>query len=135
MRERANGGTIPHSDSMRDVLAVAPESTLVPKRDLLQSRSSGAVLVHESAHHHHSAIQEHENEMAEVVLVCEPEGTSLMMGGLHPRYASRRVLCVRLPGTVTAWSSQHIVTVVFSIPLSLLLLADAHLHQCSSTLL
>jgi len=94
MRERANGGTIPHSDSMRDVLAVAPESTLVPKRDLLQTRSSGAVLVHESAHHHHSAIQEHENEMAEVVLVCEPEGTSLMMGGLHPRYAAKRVLLV-----------------------------------------
>lgn len=30
-------------------------------------------------------IQVHEDEEAEVVLVCEPEGTSLMMGGLHPR--------------------------------------------------
>ena len=80
--------TLPHSDSLRDVLAVAPPSTLVPKRDPLQTRSSGAVLVHESAHHHHGAIQEHENETAEVVLVCEPEGTSLMMGGLHPRCAA-----------------------------------------------
>lgn len=31
------------------------------------------------------AVQEHENQVAEVVVVCEPEGTSLMMGGLHPR--------------------------------------------------
>lgn len=29
--------------------------------------------------------QEHENEVAEVVIVCEPEQASLMMGGLHPR--------------------------------------------------
>ena len=28
---------------------------------------------------------QHENEMAEVVIVCEPEQASLMMGGLHPR--------------------------------------------------
>ena len=87
MPDRTGNGPIPHSDSLRDVLAVAPPSTLVPKRDALQTRSSGAVLVHDSAHHHHGAIQEHENETAEVVLVCEPEGTSLMMGGLHPRFA------------------------------------------------
>lgn len=31
------------------------------------------------------AVQEHENEIAEVVIVCEPEQASLMMGGLHPR--------------------------------------------------
>uniref|UniRef100_A0A7S0UQV8 Arginine deiminase n=1 Tax=Polytomella parva TaxID=51329 RepID=A0A7S0UQV8_9CHLO len=31
------------------------------------------------------AIQEHENETAEIVIVCEPEQSSLMMGGLHPR--------------------------------------------------
>lgn len=31
------------------------------------------------------AKQEHENQVAEIVIVCEPEGTSLMMGGLHPR--------------------------------------------------
>ena len=30
-------------------------------------------------------LQEHENEQAEIVIVCEPQGTSLMMGGLHPR--------------------------------------------------
>ena len=33
------------------------------------------------------AVQEHENELAELVLVCEPEQASLMMGGLHPRGA------------------------------------------------
>ncbi|CAG9464079.1 unnamed protein product [Pedinophyceae sp. YPF-701] len=32
-----------------------------------------------------AACQVHENDLAEVVIVCEPEGTSLMMGGLHPR--------------------------------------------------
>lgn len=32
-----------------------------------------------------AARQCHENDLAEVVIVCEPEGTSLMMGGLHPR--------------------------------------------------
>ena len=32
-----------------------------------------------------TALQEHENDMAEVVVVCEPEQASLMMGGLHPR--------------------------------------------------
>eukprot|EP01023_Acetabularia_acetabulum_P053428 TRINITY_DN5981_c0_g2_i4.p1 TRINITY_DN5981_c0_g2~~TRINITY_DN5981_c0_g2_i4.p1 ORF type:complete len:481 (-),score=67.21 TRINITY_DN5981_c0_g2_i4:315-1757(-) len=31
------------------------------------------------------AVQVDENDEAEVVIVCEPEGTSLMMGGLHPR--------------------------------------------------
>ena len=31
------------------------------------------------------ACQEGENDHAEVVVVYEPEGTSLMMGGLHPR--------------------------------------------------
>ena len=31
------------------------------------------------------ACQEGENDTAEVVIVFEPEGTSLMMGGLHPR--------------------------------------------------
>ncbi len=31
------------------------------------------------------AIQEHETEIAEIVVVCEPEGSSLTLGGLHPR--------------------------------------------------
>lgn len=33
----------------------------------------------------HCTAQDHENELAEVVIVCEPEQSSLMMGGLHPR--------------------------------------------------
>lgn len=32
-----------------------------------------------------TAVQEDENQLAEVVIVCEPEQASLMMGGLHPR--------------------------------------------------
>ena len=35
------------------------------------------------------ACQEGENDHAEVVVVYEPEGTSLMMGGLHPRVRFR----------------------------------------------
>jgi hypothetical protein len=31
------------------------------------------------------AVQEGENDKAEIVIVCEPEGMSLQMGGLHPR--------------------------------------------------
>ncbi len=34
---------------------------------------------------HFKPSQESENEIAEVVIVCEPEQASLMMGGLHPR--------------------------------------------------
>ena len=33
------------------------------------------------------SVQEHENELAELVVVCEPEQSSMMMGGLHPRGA------------------------------------------------
>ena len=53
--------------------------------------ASSAAAAAEARHHHRkmpplgAARQEHENEPAEVVIVCEPEGTSLMMGGLHPR--------------------------------------------------
>jgi len=45
------------------------------------------------------ACQEGENDYAEVVVVYEPEGTSLMMGGLHPRVCSRAQLTVPSPIT------------------------------------
>ncbi|GBF90210.1 arginine deiminase [Raphidocelis subcapitata] len=32
-----------------------------------------------------TAVQEDEDDEAQMVIVCEPEGSSLMMGGLHPR--------------------------------------------------
>ena len=35
--------------------------------------------------HWSQAVQESENDKAEIVIVCEPEGMSLQMGGLHPR--------------------------------------------------
>jgi arginine deiminase len=31
------------------------------------------------------AQQVHENDIAKLVIACEPEGASLMMGALHPR--------------------------------------------------
>ncbi|KAK9829371.1 hypothetical protein WJX72_005446 [[Myrmecia] bisecta] len=49
------------------------------------------------------ACQEHENDSAEVVIVCEPQGTSLMMGGLHPR-ASLYERPVNLDGASRAHS-------------------------------
>lgn len=39
------------------------------------------------------ACQEGENDHAEVVVVFEPEGTSLMMGGLHPRASNCLQTC------------------------------------------
>ena len=75
---------------MQDVLDVAP-SGLVPAtlKSVKGKRAAARSLVgdgdHPGCEHSCAAIQEHENELAEVVIVCEPEGTSLMMGGLHPR--------------------------------------------------
>jgi hypothetical protein len=71
---------------LQDVLDVAP-SQLVPQalKTVKGKRAAARSLVGEYADHECAAIQEHENEPAEVVIVCEPEGTSLMMGGLHPR--------------------------------------------------
>lgn len=70
----------------QDVLDVAP-SQLVPHtlKTVKNKRAAAHSMVGEPFEHDAPAIQEHENEPAEVVIVCEPEGTSLMMGGLHPR--------------------------------------------------
>ena len=72
--------------NLQDVLDVAP-SGLVPAalRSVKGRRAAARSLVGDIQEHESGAIQEHENERAEVVIVCEPEGTSLMMGGLHPR--------------------------------------------------
>lgn len=80
----------PHlSQSMKDVLEEAPEE-LCNQKDLKIKRKTGSasnlMSVEQKQGLHHKARQDHENEPAEVVIVCEPEGTSLMMGGLHPRY-------------------------------------------------
>ena len=76
----------PLSQSMKDVLYVAPD-TLCNDRELkLKSRKGSAnSLFCDAPGAHNRARQDSENEHAEVVIVCEPEGTSLMMGGLHPR--------------------------------------------------
>ena len=69
------------SQSHKDVADVAKSSG--PRPRWLETHE----VVRSTKASSQSACQEHENEPAEVVLVCEPEGTSLMMGGLHPRYA------------------------------------------------
>ena len=67
------------SQSLKDVADVAksngPRARWLETHEVVRSTTTST----------QSACQEHENEPAEVVLVCEPEGTSLMMGGLHPR--------------------------------------------------
>ncbi|CAL8463141.1 g2675 [Coccomyxa elongata] len=79
-------GGLRSSNSQLDVLDVAP-SQLVPQtlKTVKGKRAAARSMVGEPFEHDAPAIQEHENEPAEVVIVCEPEGTSLMMGGLHPR--------------------------------------------------
>lgn len=48
-------------------------------------RSSSAALLGGASQATLRAVQEDEDDPAEVVIVCEPEGATLMMGGLHPR--------------------------------------------------
>ena len=75
-------------DSFKDILSVAPDE-LLDDQDKQRRRNRGSAQnlmnLDQSATGGHKARQDHENEPAEVVIVCEPEGTSLMMGGLHPR--------------------------------------------------
>ena len=80
------------SESFRDMLDVAPEPL---RPDVRLPRPKGYALFRGASGKPekadpdklHKAKQEHENDPAEVIIVCEPEGTSLMMGGLHPRHA------------------------------------------------
>lgn len=69
--------TLAPSQSVLDLSAVAPPVPSVKRGSAtnLLSGQTGSI----------TAVQEHENETAEIVIVCEPQGTSLMMGGLHPR--------------------------------------------------
>ncbi|KAL4439030.1 hypothetical protein ABPG77_006967 [Micractinium sp. CCAP 211/92] len=82
------------SQSFKDLCAVAPPPTQPLAK--LESESSSAKpplsatrrstaqdLLQEK--YNVKAIQESENDKAEIVIVCEPEGMSLQMGGLHPR--------------------------------------------------
>ena len=63
------------SQSVQDVRAVAPAVSTTKRGSAINLLAGGGT----------TAVQEHENETAEIVIVCEPQGTSLMMGGLHPR--------------------------------------------------
>ena len=78
---------VPHlSQSMKDVLEVAPDELCSQKELKIKGRKGSAsdlMSAEQKGGSHHKARQDHENEIAEVVIVCEPEGTSLMMGGLH----------------------------------------------------
>lgn len=73
--------TMRHSDSYRDVRDV-DAGHADPPPPLKKIRKSS---IHELLHGQMKAMQEHEDDIAQCVIVCEPEGSSLMMGGLHPR--------------------------------------------------
>jgi hypothetical protein len=72
-----------HSRSFNDVKAVDAGHALHPPplKKIRRSAMSEALFTNGRL----KAVQEDENEVAEVVIVCEPEGATLMMGGLHPR--------------------------------------------------
>lgn len=85
MEENAAERLFRHSRSFIDVKAVDAGHALAPpplkkirKSAISETLLSGCVAPLK-------AVQEDENEVAEVVIVCEPEGATLMMGGLHPR--------------------------------------------------
>eukprot|EP00878_Enallax_costatus_P010464 GHUV01010925.1.p1 GENE.GHUV01010925.1~~GHUV01010925.1.p1 ORF type:complete len:467 (+),score=159.73 GHUV01010925.1:196-1596(+) len=82
MEEGAVERLMRHSRSFNDVKAVDAGHALHPP-PLKKIRKTG----HSEGLFSGSlkAVQEDENEVAEVVIVCEPEGATLMMGGLHPR--------------------------------------------------
>lgn len=72
------------SRSFQDMAEVAPPEAPAPQLKKTRQPRPGAMTgeVPQVGIH---ACQEGENDHAEVVVVFEPEGTSLMMGGLHPR--------------------------------------------------
>ena len=72
---------------IQDVLDLAPQQLVPQALKAIKSRRAAGRITSADPYIEQEcpAIQEHENEQAEVVIVCEPEGTSLMMGGLHPR--------------------------------------------------
>jgi hypothetical protein len=78
------GGQFPHARSFVDCEQVLLQAALADPKPTASPLPRGArcdLLGDDTL----TAIQEDENEIAQVVIVCEPEGSSLMMGGLHPR--------------------------------------------------
>lgn len=73
------GASFNRTQTYQDVLDVLPEGA--KKEGIVVFRPRTTPLQSDLC----VARQVHEDQEAEVVIVCEPEGTSLMMGGLHPR--------------------------------------------------
>ncbi len=67
----------------QDMAEITPPAATAPALKKLEP-DAGA-MAGEQAQRGIRACQEGENDHAQVVLVFDPEGTSLMMGGLHPR--------------------------------------------------
>lgn len=76
VRQLSHKSDMTSSASVQDVRDVAPPVPSAKRGSATNLLSAGGTT---------TAVQEHENETAEIVIVCEPQGTSLMMGGLHPR--------------------------------------------------
>lgn len=104
-RKDQNGAFgVPLSESFQDLCAVAPvlnckvtekyksplDDADLTKKPSIETRDNGRIaraseLLATENQPKITAVQEGENDIAEIVIVCEPEGTSLQMGGLHPR--------------------------------------------------
>lgn len=96
MSDMANNGSESLlSRSFADLVAIAPPPTQPLSKLKLDTECAGlegsghgrarAAALLEKRLAVNSATQQSENDRAEIVIVCEPEGTSLQMGGLHPR--------------------------------------------------
>lgn len=77
----AGSGSLKHSRSYLDVQDIDAGLPVVQP----PSKRHKVVDVCNLLENSRKAQQEHEDEMAEVILVCEPDTSSLIMGGLHPR--------------------------------------------------
>jgi hypothetical protein len=77
------GKKMRHSQSYLDVAAVEVEPSNAAAQPPAKKAKRGSVC--NLLEGNMKAMQEHENEIAEVVIVCEPESSSLTMGSLHPR--------------------------------------------------
>jgi hypothetical protein len=81
VQPEGTGRKMRHSQSFLDVAEVGASNGTAPPPAKKAKRGSVCNLLEGNM----KAVQEHENEIAEVVIVCEPESSSLTMGALHPR--------------------------------------------------
>ena len=82
-RPLSNNGSLASFQSnndLRDLLALYKPDE--PTKTAIRAGVLPRLLVEEA---NRTAVQVDENDIAKVVITCEPEGASLMMGAMHPK--------------------------------------------------